>query len=255
MKSFVVIAALFACASAGNLGQQQVVAEPAYAQQGYAQQGYAQQGYIQQQAYVAQPALVSGAPQKYSQAIPAAAIRNVETVGVTKTITPVVTKTTTTQTHLEPAVSVGHVQGYSQSAVGAPRVAPVQYNTQYTSYVNPTVGVNGPVTYAGPAHSAGIAVAAQPVYAQAAPAYAAAPVYAQAAPAYAAAPVYAQAAPAYAAAPAYGGVYAVQPAISYAQPQFAYAAAPAYAQVQQQAYVAAPSQSYGAAPSQSYGAH
>ena len=53
----------------------------------------------------------SGAPVGYSNAIPAAAIRNVETVGVTKTITPVVTKTTTYNTHSEPAVSVGHVQG------------------------------------------------------------------------------------------------------------------------------------------------
>ncbi|CAG7825684.1 unnamed protein product [Allacma fusca] len=125
-------------------------------------------------AAVAAPAVAvatfkSSAPVGYSNAIPAAAIRNVETVGVTKTITPVVTKTTTYNTHSEPAVSVGHVQGYSQSAVGAPKVAPVQFSTQYTSYVNPTVGLNGPVTYAGPAHATGYAVAAQPAlgYAQA----------------------------------------------------------------------------------------
>lgn len=70
---------------------------------------------------------------------------------VTKTITPVVTKTTTYNTHSEPALSIGHVQGYSQSAQGSPKIAPVQFQTQYTSYLNPTVGVNGPVTYTGPA--------------------------------------------------------------------------------------------------------
>lgn len=90
-------------------------------------------------------------PQSYSKSIPAAAIRNVETVAVTKTITPVVTKTTTYNTHSEPALSIGHVQGYSQSAQGSPKIAPVQFQTQYTSYLNPTVGVNGPVTYTGPA--------------------------------------------------------------------------------------------------------
>lgn len=83
------------------------------------------------------------APESYSKAIPAAAIRNVETVAVTKTITPVVTKTTTYNTHSEPALSIGHVQGYSQSAVGHPKIAPVQFQTQYTSYLQPTVGVNG----------------------------------------------------------------------------------------------------------------
>ncbi|CAL8140813.1 unnamed protein product [Orchesella dallaii] len=90
-------------------------------------------------------------PTSYSKSIPAAAIRNVETVAVTKTITPVVTKTTTYNTHSEPALSIGHVQGYSQSATGQPKVAPVQFQTQYTTYSNPTVGVNGPVTYTGPA--------------------------------------------------------------------------------------------------------
>ncbi|ODM91622.1 hypothetical protein Ocin01_15061 [Orchesella cincta] len=93
----------------------------------------------------------SHSPTSYSKSIPAAAIRNVETVAVTKTITPVVTKTTTYNTHSEPALSIGHVQGYSQSATGQPKVAPVQFQTQYTSYQNPTVGVNGPVTYTGPA--------------------------------------------------------------------------------------------------------
>lgn len=90
------------------------------------------------------------APQTYSRKIPAAAIRNVETVAVTKTITPVVTKTTTYHTHSEPALSVGHVQGYQQRATGHQKIAPVQFLTQYTN-MNPTVGVNGPVTYTGPA--------------------------------------------------------------------------------------------------------
>lgn len=99
-----------------------------------------------------EPAPVYGppsSPQSYSKSIPAAAIRNVETVAVTKTITPVVTKTTTYNTHSEPALSIGHVQGYSQSAQGHAKIAPVQFQTQYTSYHNPTVGVNGPVTYTG----------------------------------------------------------------------------------------------------------
>ncbi|ODN06088.1 hypothetical protein Ocin01_00611 [Orchesella cincta] len=97
----------------------------------------------------------AGKPKVYGQSIPAAAIRNVETVMVTKTITPVVTKTTTHHTRAEPALSLGHVQGYSQSAVGHPKVAPVKFQTAYTSYSNPTVGVNGPVVYAGPAVAAG----------------------------------------------------------------------------------------------------
>ena len=67
-------------------------------------------------AYAAPQELVAllstaGKPKVYGQSIPAAAIRNVETVMVTKTITPVVTKTTTHHTHAEPALSIGHVQG------------------------------------------------------------------------------------------------------------------------------------------------
>jgi len=108
-------------------------------------------------AQIAEPQYHS-APQQYAHEVPAAAIRNVETVDVTKTITPVVTKTTTRKTHSEPALSVGHVQGYSQASHGPAKVAPVQYNTQYTQYLNPTVGVNGPVTYSGPALGQGVAV-------------------------------------------------------------------------------------------------
>ncbi|CAL8074356.1 unnamed protein product [Orchesella dallaii] len=93
----------------------------------------------------------AGKPKVYGQSIPAAAIRNVEQIMVTKTITPVVTKTTTHHTRAEPALSLGHVQGYSQAAVGHPKVAPVKFNTAYTSYSNPTVGINGPVVYSGPA--------------------------------------------------------------------------------------------------------
>jgi len=111
---------------------------------------------------VQKTAFKTSGPIGYSNSIPAAAIRNVETVGVTKTITPVVTKTTTYNTHSEPALSIGHVQGYSQSAVGQPKIAPVQFNTQYTTYANPTVGVNGPVTYTGPAVASGY-VSAVPV--------------------------------------------------------------------------------------------
>jgi len=106
-------------------------------------------------AIVQKQAFKTSGPIGYSNSIPAAAIRNVETVGVTKTITPVVTKTTTYNTHSEPALSIGHVQGYSQTAVGQPKIAPVQFNTQYTTYANPTVGVNGPVTYTGPAVAQG----------------------------------------------------------------------------------------------------
>jgi len=172
----------------------------------------------------------AGNPAQYSHSVNAAAIRNVETVGVTKTITPVVTKTTTHQTHSEPALSVGHVQGYTQSAAGPARVAPVQYNTQYTQYLNPTVGVNGPVTYSGPAVGAagyaiggGAGYAAAPAlgYAAAPVAYAQAPVYAQAAyaaPAYAQAAYAAPAPIAYAAAPAIG--YSNLAGYAAAAPQF-----------------------------------
>lgn len=53
----------------------------------------------------------AGKPKVYQKSVPAAAIRNIETVMVTKTITPVVTKTTTYLTKAEPALSLGHVQG------------------------------------------------------------------------------------------------------------------------------------------------
>jgi len=139
MHKLIVFVALFGTALAGDLQQGGGVAygAPAVATSYGAPGGGA--------------VLKSSGPAGYSHQVPAAAIRNVETVGVTKTITPVVTKTTTHQTHSEPALSVGHVQGYSQSSQGPAQVAPVQYNTQYTQYLNPTVGVNGPVTYAGPA--------------------------------------------------------------------------------------------------------
>jgi len=143
---------------------------------GYA--GYAGHGHVGYAGHAhAAPVAVgeavkASAPHGYSNQIPAAAIRNVETVGVTKTITPVVTKTTTYNTHSEPALSVGRVEGYTQHAHGAPRFAPVQYNTQYSSYANPTVGVNGPVTYAGPAVSQGVGVGVAPVAAAPVAAYA-----------------------------------------------------------------------------------
>jgi len=128
---------------------------------GYA--GHAHGGPVGYAGHAAGPlavhdAVKASAPQGYSNQIPAAAIRNVETVGVTKTITPVVTKTTTYNTHSEPALSVGRVEGYTQHAHGAPKFAPVQYNTQYSTYANPTVGVNGPVTYSGPAISQGVGI-------------------------------------------------------------------------------------------------
>jgi hypothetical protein len=128
-------------------------AQPAYAQQAYAVQpavykSYAQPSFVyaQQQPAVlkgvgyaaapvgvayAQPAILKGGyaaaavplsagyavgPKNYQQSIPAAAIRNVEIVGITKTITPVVTKTITRQTHAEPALSIGHVQGRPQTS-------------------------------------------------------------------------------------------------------------------------------------------
>jgi len=205
---FIVLFALFASSYAGVVQQQH--------------------GIVAQQAVaVAAAPVVASAPQQYSHQIQAAAIRNVETVGVTKTITPVVTKTTTTRLHSEPAISVGYVQGYTQSAQGPAQVAPVQYNTQYTSYLNPTVGLNGPVSYAGPAVQTGVAVAAQPVaaYASTGPAIAQ---YASAGPALA---QYASAGPALAqyAVPAQAsyatgisgihsaGLYSVQPAYAATQ--------------------------------------
>jgi len=203
--------------------------------------GYAGHGHGYAAPLAVHDAVKTSAPHGYSNQIPAAAIRNVETVGVTKTITPVVTKTTTYNTHSEPALSVGRVEGYTQHAHGAPKFAPVQYNTQYSTYANPTVGVNGPVTYAGPAISQGVGVGVAPVAAAPVSAYAGQAIglggfgYAGFAPAfagysgYAAAPV----AAAYKAAPAYH-------AASYAAP-VAYAAPAGYgapAVVSQHSYAA-----------------
>jgi len=154
MKNIVVIIALFGLVNAGDLQQPAAVVGPP--------------------AQVS-PILKSSPPANYAKQVPAAAIRNVESVDVKKTITPVVTKTTTHQTHSEPALSVGHVSGYTQTHVGEPKFAEVHYNTHYTQYLNPTVGVNGPVTYTGPAVSEGVAetpgvavsqvaAVAQPVY-------------------------------------------------------------------------------------------
>jgi len=253
MKAFIVVVALVALVAADE-GKVEKRGSAGYAQ--YGAPAVAGNHYYSVPAVAAAPVAVatykSGAPVGYSNAIPAAAIRNVETVGVTKTITPVVTKTTTYNTHSEPAVSVGHVQGYSQSAVGSPKIAPVQFTTQYTSYQNPTVGVNGPVTYAGPAVATGLpvqqAVVAQPVYAQ--QAYAA-PAYAQqayAAPVAAYQQAYAPAAYAGLGLAGYSGYNLA--ALGYAQPQLAALgyAQPQLAAYQQAAYaVAQPAYAYQAA--------
>jgi len=199
---------------------------------GYAHGGPA--GYAHAAPLAVHDAVKASAPQGYSNQIPAAAIRNVETVGVTKTITPVVTKTTTYNTHSEPALSVGRVEGYTQHAHGAPKFAPVQYNTQYSTYANPTVGVNGPVTYSGPAVSqaVGVSVGSVPV--------AAAPVHAYAGQAI-----------------GLGGFgYAHGGPVGYAHAGYAHAAPAGYSSHAYAAPVAAygpPAHSYGA-PAHSYGA-
>lgn len=105
----------------------------------------------------------------------------------------------------------------------------VQFNTQYTSYANPTVGVNGPVVYSGQAVGiAQVGVAAAPV-AVAGPE----PVVAKAvgqAVAYQAAPVaYQTGQIAYQAAP-----------VAYKTAQVAYQAAPVAYKTAQVAYQAAP---------------
>lgn len=278
MKGFIVFVAIVALASAEE-GKVEKRGSVGYAY-GAPAPAYGAPAAVAAPVVAAAPAVAtfkSGAPVGYSNAIPAAAIRNVETVGVTKTITPVVTKTTTYNTHSEPAVSVGHVQGYSQSAVGAAKVAPVQFSTQYTSYLNPTVGVNGPVTYAGPAHAVG--PVAQVAYAQ--------PAYAQAAHLGYAAPIgvgyaaHAHAAPAinlgynglgyaghagllglqginlaqYAYAPQGLGLAYAQPAVGYAQAAPVALAAPAVAANQQYGAPVVSSSTYAAPSVTTYSKH
>lgn len=65
--------------------------------------------------------------------------------------------------HLKPYFSYYSILGYKQGAVGHVKVAPVQFNTAYTSFANPTVGINGPVVYKGPAVGLAAVAAAGPV--------------------------------------------------------------------------------------------